>query len=333
MSPEVYHLPDTLRTWPWHYMINEHYRQAQAASVAWLESFRPFTPDAQRAFNKINGSLFIALVFPKASFDNLRIFCDCMHIFFVLDDYTEVMNVADVKSLCAAAMEAVENPDKSRPEEESIIGEMTRQMWQRARINAPKACQERFVKAWRAYLAAVLQQAECRSSSYICDVEEYMAARREDIGSFPCFALLEISLNLDLPHEVMDHPAILDTCQRVVPVFLISVQDMYSYKKEVLSGNTAYNAVTIIMRANLTDVAGGMQWISDRHDEVAQHFLATRDDVLNHRNGVPSWGGDMDEQVKKYVDALGQWVRGDDQWYFGSERYFGDTGLEIEKYR
>jgi hypothetical protein len=50
-----------------------------------------------------------------------------MHIFFVLDDYTEVMNVADVKSLCAAAMEAVENPDKSRPEEESIIGEMTRQ--------------------------------------------------------------------------------------------------------------------------------------------------------------------------------------------------------------
>jgi hypothetical protein len=35
-----------------------------------------------------------------------------------------------------------------------------------------------------------------------------MAVRREDIASFPCFALLEISLDLDLPHEVMDHPAI-----------------------------------------------------------------------------------------------------------------------------
>jgi hypothetical protein len=80
---------------------------------------------------------------------------------------------------------------------------------------------------------------------------------------------------------------------------------MYSYKKEVLSGNTAYNVVTIIMRANLTDVSGGTQWISDRHYEVAQHFLATRDDVLNHRNGVPSWGKDIDEQVEKYVDALG----------------------------
>jgi hypothetical protein len=44
--------------------------------------------------------------------DNLRTFCDCAHIFFAIDDYTEVMNVADVKSLCAAAIEAVENPDK-----------------------------------------------------------------------------------------------------------------------------------------------------------------------------------------------------------------------------
>ncbi|KAJ7199079.1 terpenoid synthase [Mycena rebaudengoi] len=304
MSPLVYHLPDTLRTWPWHYMISEHYRQAQAASVAWLESFWPFTPDVQRAFNKIDCN-------------NLRTFCDCAHIFFAIDDYTEVMNVADVKSLCAAAIEAVENPDKPRPEEESIIGEMSRQMWQRACINAPKACRERFVKAWRAYLAAVVQQAEHRSSSYICDPEGYMAVRREDIGSFPCFALLEISLDLDLPHEVMDHPAI----------------DMYSYKKEILIGNTAFNAVTVIMRANLTDVAGGMQWISDRHDEVAQHFLATRDDILNHKNGVPLWGRDMDEQVEKYVDGLGQWVRDDDQWYFGSERYFGDTGMEIEQCR
>ncbi|KAJ6549913.1 hypothetical protein B0H19DRAFT_951632, partial [Mycena capillaripes] len=109
---------------------------------------------------------------------------------------------------------------------------------------------------------------------------------------------------------------------------------VYSYKKEVLSGNRAYNAVTVIMRANLTDVMGGMQWISDRHDEVAQNFLATRDDVLHHKNGVPSWGEHMDEQVEKYVDALGILaIRGYKQWYLGSERYFGDTGREIEQCR
>jgi hypothetical protein len=34
-----------------------------------------------------------------------------------------------------------------------------------------------------------------------------------------------------------------------------------------------------------TDLTGAIQWVSDRHDEVVEHFLATKDDVLNHRNG------------------------------------------------
>jgi hypothetical protein len=35
-----------------------------------------------------------------------------------------------------------------------------------------------------------------------------MAARRDDIGTDPAFVIMEISLGLDLPHEVMKHPAI-----------------------------------------------------------------------------------------------------------------------------
>jgi Delta6-protoilludene synthase len=35
-----------------------------------------------------------------------------------------------------------------------------------------------------------------------------MVARRDNIGSDPSFAFLEISLGLDLPHTVMDHPTI-----------------------------------------------------------------------------------------------------------------------------
>jgi hypothetical protein len=54
-----------------------------------------------------------------------------------------------------------------------------------------------------------------------------------------------------------------------------------------------------------TDLAGAIQWVSDRHDEVVEHFLATKDDVLNHRNGFLSWGEAIDLQVEKYIDGLG----------------------------
>lgn len=51
-NPQMYYLPYTLRNWPWESTIGPHYAAAQAESVAWLESFHPFTPKTQMAFNK-----------------------------------------------------------------------------------------------------------------------------------------------------------------------------------------------------------------------------------------------------------------------------------------
>lgn len=80
--------------------------------------------------------------------------------------------------------------------------------WKRASSVAPRVVIERFEKAWRMYIDSVITQGERRSSKYICTIDEYMLARRDNIGSDPSFALLEISLNLAIPHEVMQHPFI-----------------------------------------------------------------------------------------------------------------------------
>lgn len=58
--PPFYILPDTLRNWPYERIISPHYRAAQAESVAWLESFKPFSPAAQKAFNKCDFSEYLA---------------------------------------------------------------------------------------------------------------------------------------------------------------------------------------------------------------------------------------------------------------------------------
>lgn len=91
---------------------------------------------------------------------------------------------------------------------------------------------------------------------------------------------------------------------------------------------------------NKTDLSGALQWISDLHDEIVDRFLKTRADVLAHMNGVPSWGKEIDRQVAAYIDGLGrsvfrvsllcilkpchcvgQWIRGSDEWNYGSGRY------------
>lgn len=56
VSQAHFYLPETLRIWPWKRAISPHYEAAKAESVAWIESFKPFSPEAQLAFNKCNFS-------------------------------------------------------------------------------------------------------------------------------------------------------------------------------------------------------------------------------------------------------------------------------------
>lgn len=78
---------------------------------------------------------------------------------------------------------------------------------------------------------------------------------------------------------------------------------MCSYKK-VLADSADYNTVTIVMRHDKTDIAGGIQWLSDRHNELVDHFLQLRNEVHDKIN-FPSFGDKLDRQIEVYVDGVG----------------------------
>ena len=50
-------------------------------------------------------------------------------------------------------------------------------------------------------------QAERRDVAYVCGIEEYMDARRDNIGAVMVFVMVEVALELDIPDEIMEHPA------------------------------------------------------------------------------------------------------------------------------
>jgi hypothetical protein len=50
-----------------------------------------------------------------------------MHLFFVIDEYTDVECEREVQSMMSIASDALRDPGKARPEGEIFTGEMTRQ--------------------------------------------------------------------------------------------------------------------------------------------------------------------------------------------------------------
>ncbi|KAI0121702.1 terpenoid synthase [Xylariales sp. AK1849] len=329
-EPEYFYMPNLLRDFDWNRGLNPHYKQAKAESDAWLEGLRPFNSLGHKIYNGWDFCYLAAASYPKSSFFTFRSCCDLMNTFFVIDEQTDNQPIDDVIERCEMAMDAVLHPDLPRPEGECVIGEITRQYWKRASMEIPKAVIERFERTWRCYLNSVIRQARNRSRRTILAPEAYILERRDNIGTWPSYPLGEQCWNLDIPHEAAEHP-FLETMRGCVSELVTLQNDLCSYRKERLTGDCDYNIITVVMEHMGLDLTGAVQWASDRHDCTLAKFMETRDNVIT-KTGFPSWGPELDSQIAEYTGVLADWIRGNYEWSFYTQRYFpGDMGVIAKK--
>ncbi|KAI0059029.1 terpenoid synthase, partial [Artomyces pyxidatus] len=181
-----------------------------------------------------------------------------------------------------------------------------------------------FIKTFEDYVMAVIEEADDRVNDRIRSIDAYMSLRRQTAGPYPSYFPCE--LKLDLPDEVMAHPAIANL-ERCVADSIVLTNDTCSYNIEQASGHHAHNIVTVVMRELDISIDAALEWVYRRHTEVLAEFI-------DGRNNLPSFGSaELDRQVAEYVENIGYEVRGLESWCFESRRYFGDRGLEVQKHR
>ena len=59
--------------------------------------------------------------------DALRVGCDLMSFFFVIDEHSDVVDGTEAKKQADIIMDAIRNPTVARPKDEWVGGEMARQ--------------------------------------------------------------------------------------------------------------------------------------------------------------------------------------------------------------
>jgi hypothetical protein len=57
------------------------------------------------------------------------------------------------------------------------------------------------------------------------------------------------------------------------------------------------------------------------------------DDFVADKARLPSFGSALDVAVARYVNSMGQWVIGNLEWSFATQRYFGVNYAEIRRTR
>ena len=82
-------------------------------------------PECGACAYQISFAVFVSR--PYIAADDFRSCCDLYNLFFVLDEHTDTAPLSTVQAICNASKDAVEHPDKPRPDGEHIVGEMSRQ--------------------------------------------------------------------------------------------------------------------------------------------------------------------------------------------------------------
>ncbi|KAF8154199.1 terpenoid synthase [Crassisporium funariophilum] len=319
-----YKLPDLMRNWPWTRQLSPYYTDAKEESSTWVESFRPFGAAGQKSFNACDLNLLASLTYPRRNKEFVRAGCDLMNFYFVYDEYTDVADKSVAASLARIVIDAMRHPDME-PSREHILRDMTIQFWQRAReLAVPgSSCFDHFIATSETYLNAVTQEADERAHKRIRTIDDYFTLRRDTCGARPTLALTEFGL--DLSDEVISHPTLSSLTENAVDLIIL-VNDMHSYIRELSCGLANQNIITSIMHEHELDLQSAFNWLGEYTDRVVERFLSTC-------QLIPSWGEETDEKVRTYVDGLGQWVRGNDDWSCESKRYHGNDGLEVRDTR
>ncbi|KAG1778943.1 isoprenoid synthase domain-containing protein [Suillus placidus] len=247
-----------------------------------------------------------------------------MNVFFLLEEYTDTENWAVTKDIVDIVIDALHNPYKIRPEDECILGEITRQFWARAIQTASLPSQRHFLETFTAYLRAVVVEALDREQGHMRSIDDYLKLRRLTVGVKPSFAICE--MGMDLPDEVFYHPVVVELAEISTDLILIG-NDMVSYNKEQAAGSEDHNLISTVMLELGLDRGGAIAWAAHYHAELQKRFI----DGLAK---VPSWGPSVDVLVKEYLDGIAIWPRADTCWsYEGQRSYFGTRGPEIQQTR
>ncbi|OJA11858.1 hypothetical protein AZE42_03256 [Rhizopogon vesiculosus] len=312
-----------MTNWPWPRSINPHFEAVKLEVDASFRDFKALSPKSQEAFDKCDSARLAALAYPNAPREHLRIGCDLMNVYFIVDEYTDIENAAVTKEMVDIVLDALHNPHKVRPEGECILGEIVRQFWARAIQSASPLSQRHFLDNYAAYLRAVVVEAQDRDEAHCRTIDDYLKLRRDTVAAKPAFAIYEMGMNL--PDEVLNHPVIAELAECITDLMLID-NDMTSYNREQATGDENHNLITVVMLEHDLDLNSAISWAARYHSDVEKKFI----DGLAK---VPLWGPSTDVLVKEYLDGIANWARAIHCWSYESQRYFGTRGLEIQQTR
>ncbi|KAF9562678.1 terpenoid synthase [Agrocybe pediades] len=174
----------------------------------------------------------------------------------------------------------------------------------------PGTC-NRFIRAYEAFSESQIMQSRQRSRNTILPVGDFIALRRSTIGAALVEAMVEYSLDINLPDYVFENEVVKALSDATTDI-MTWPNDLCSFNKEQ-ADNDFQNLVCCIMVEQNIELQAALNVLTDMLEARVHEYLALK-------KSLPSFGDTVDLQLSKYLSALENFVQGTVVWYYLSPR-------------
>ncbi|KAH7910078.1 isoprenoid synthase domain-containing protein [Hygrophoropsis aurantiaca] len=274
---------------------NRHCRSVSVASEKWL---RDVGVDVGANWKKVKVGLLAAVCYPRADPTQLRFATDFLSLLISADDH---------------GYDGTYDPFAHLSDRLS-----------RAGYRNPAWCM-RFHRSLRAYREARNHLAQNAQSDVVPDLESYVELRRDASGFRMAFDLVEYAGGLELPEQVFG-PAMLRLIECACDIVAWS-EDIASCARVQSAGKlNRHTIVSVLMKERDISLAAALMEAGALVQQSIDAFLAAE-------RLLPSWSNEaVRNDTRLFVQGLRDWISGAINWYYESERYFGDKGTEVRMF-
>ncbi|CDO69934.1 hypothetical protein BN946_scf184836.g8 [Trametes cinnabarina] len=323
------------------FKVNPNQESAAQVAEAWFDRCNVYGGAKKLRFLSYRFDAYAGMSFPDADTAHLE---TCMMFFFWAFSFDDLSDEGSLQSKPDAvqvgvdiSMKVLRYPEAARPDFSyaAMLHEYV------TKLDYNHTVDDLFASIWRQFARAIeswmksqVEQARNRSTDEIPSVEEFIVLRRRTIGGPIVEAMVEYSLDLQIPEHVWEHPVLQemskamidimtwpnDLCsfnvRRSAPTHLLTLSNRVPChpQKEQADGDFQ-NLVFCIMIERDTDLQNAVDILTDM---LAQRVV----DYMRYKSQLPSFGAEVDSELARYTKALEQYTQGTIVWYYQSPRYF-----------
>ena len=297
--------------------INGHAETVSAHTSDWARQHGLLTePRISARYVSGKYGLLAARNHPDAPLDRLAVIADWYGWLFVFDDMGDDTwigtSAAGLRARADRFLEILERPQERAAHDDGPFEHALRDLARRMAEWASREWTSRFVQSCADYLESLAWEAGNRAALLTPDAHVYAKMRLHTGAVGTCFVVGEMVDGLDLPPNVLQHPAVValrDSANTIV----CWQNDLLSLSKELEVGEV-HNLVVVIQERDGCSLQEAVDTVAADHDAEMRRFVEMSE-------AMPAISGAEQRQVEGLVALLQHWVRGNLDWSRETGRY------------